>query len=486
MMETDADRQEEDRQASDESEDGSSVSGSEVRVQFNIAGRERVIAVPDARVEQARRCSQAVLMAPFQRRTWNELLYFCLAGLLAGWAISFIGVTLVTGSALFVTFVGAIILGCSVRGARGFGALYRSLAENLLDEHIEEPAAFSPRPGFFGWLQAALRDRTGWRTIAYMLVRIPLAIIGIWFALSVWIDAFVSLGYPLWGRSTGGPANFGLVRSIFPPGYLSLGQSGFLHGLLIVVTGVVLVFVAPWPMRLVVYADRRLMHWLLSPDSVTARMRTLERARAQTVDSSAATLRRIERDLHDGTQAQLVALAMRLGQVKEKLAVTGPIDLSRVRELVDEAHKGAKDAIVELRDLARGIHPPVLDVGLENALASLTARNPVPTELSISVQDRPTPAIEAIAYFCVAELLANVAQHAGASRASVSCNQVSRWLRLVVRDDGRGGAHAATTGSFSSGLAGLSERVAAVEGHFHLVSPAGGPTVVTVDLPLHA
>jgi signal transduction histidine kinase len=234
----------------------------------------------------------------------------------------------------------------------------------------------------------------------------------------------------------------------------------------------------------VVRADRWLMGALLSPDATTARLRSLEQARTQTVDASAATLRRIERDLHDGTQAQLVALAMRLGQAKEELAGGRAVDMGEVRRLVDEAHSGAKDAIVSLRDLARGIHPPVLDVGLEGALSTLAAGSALPTELYVSMRDRPTPAIEAIAYFCVAELLANVAQHAGASRASVICTQHGQWLRTVVRDDGRGGARAASLGSSSSGLHGLQERVQAVDGYLQIKSPTGGPTVVTVDLPM--
>jgi signal transduction histidine kinase len=154
--------------------------------------------------------------------------------------------------------------------------------------------------------------------------------------------------------------------------------------------------------------------------------------------------------------------------------------------LVDEAHSGAKEAIIDLRDLARGIHPPALDTGLENALATLAARSPVPTEVSVSIEVRPTPAIEAICYFCAAELLANVAQHAQASRASLSCAQHGPWLRIVVRDDGRGGAALNRVGSSSSGLAGLADRVAAVDGNLSIASPPGGPTVVTVDLPAHA
>ena len=216
------------------------------------------------------------------------------------------------------------------------------------------------------------------------------------------------------------------------------------------VTGVVFLFIAPWTMRLVVNLDRWMMHLLLGPDAATSRVRSLEQSRSKTLDAATETLQRIERNLHDGTQAQLVALAMRLGQAKDKLDTSDDAsgetaDLDAIRRLVDEAHRGAKEAITDLRDLARGIHPPALDTGLENALATLAARSPVPTEVTVSIQSRPSPAIEAICYFCAAELLANVAQHAQASRASLSCAQHGPWLRIVVRDDGQGGAR--STGS---------------------------------------
>jgi signal transduction histidine kinase len=375
-------------------------------------------------------------------------------------------------------------MAASLRGARGIGHFHRSLVRDLLAEPIEEPPPFEARPGFFGWLQSALRDRVAWRAVAYSVLKVPLVIFGVWFALSVWLDAFTCLTYPVFGAGTGQPKEFGIFSNLFQPGFLSVGTNGFMHVVFIFLTGVLLFFIAPWTMRLVVLIDRKLARLLLSPDPTTTRMRSLEHARAQTVDASAAVLRRIERDLHDGTQAQLVAIAMRLGQAKEKLARDGDIDLDPVRQLVSEAHQGAKDVIVELRDLARGIHPPVLDTGLEGALSTLAARSTLPTELSVDVHDRPSPSIEAIAYFCVAELLANVAQHAQASRASIVCTQHGRWLRLVVRDDGRGGAQPATQGSTSSGLAGLVERVHTVDGHLEIASPEGGPTVVTVDLPL--
>ncbi|HTT86923.1 MAG TPA: sensor domain-containing protein, partial [Acidimicrobiales bacterium] len=442
-----------------------------MRLQLRLGSNERVIRVSEQRVEQVRGLARSVGNEPFTRRTWSELLYFAVSVMLAAFGVAFIAITMAAGLVLAVTFVGLVIIAASLRGARGIGGFHRALARGVLRERIDEPEPFVARAGFFGWLQSALRDRTGWRAVAYSLLKIPLAVFGVWFAFSVWVDAFFCLVYPLWGGGTVRPAEYGAVVNLFPPGFFSVGTSGFFHALFIFLTGVLLVFVGPWPMRLVVFLDRRLMRILLAPDALAARVRSLEDARARTVDASAATLRRIERDLHDGTQAQLVALAMRLGQAKEKLAAGEDVDLSGVRQLVDEAHRGAKEAIVELRDLARGIHPPALDVGLEGALSTLAARSPVPSDVTVAVADRPTPAIEAIAYFCVAELLANVAQHAHASRAGISCAQHGAWLRVVVRDDGLGGAQPAEVGSSSSGLAGLGERVRAVDGELHVTSP---------------
>jgi len=376
-------------------------------------------------------------------------------------------------------------LALSLRSARGIGGLERGLARSMLGEAVEDPQPFAGRPGFLGWLQSCLRDRVAWRAVGYLALKVPWSILGVLVAVSLWWDAFACLLTPLLGRNGGGPPAWGFARLFFPPGSFNGGPIGFFHGVGIFFLGGIFLFAAPWVMRGFVNVDRMLIGSLLGPDPMATRVRSLEKARTQTVDASAATLRRIERDLHDGTQAQLVALAMRLGMAKEKLDDDPEhVDLDRVRELVDAAHRGAKEAIAELRDIARGIHPPALDIGLEGALATLAARSAVPTEIAVELQTRPTPAIEAIAYFCVAELLANVAQHAQASRASVSCTQQGTWLRIVVRDDGTGGAQLTTVGSSSSGLAGLTERVHAVDGRLHLVSPPGGPTVVTVDLPL--
>jgi signal transduction histidine kinase len=405
---------------------------------------------------------------------------------LAYGALAFIALTMVGGAVLAITFVGIILMALSLRGARGLGGFQRGLARGMLHEEIENPDPFVHRPGLFGWLQAALRDRNAWRAIAYFVIKLPLSFLAIYGAFSLWWDAFACVTHPFFDQGAYAPPVFGLVTQGLRPGFLSVGTNGFFHDVGIYLTGAVFFFAAPWAVRAINYLDRIVMHALLGPDTIALRVRSLEYARAQTVDASAATLRRIERDLHDGTQAQLVALAMRLGMAKEKLEAGDVDDLDQVRQLVDDAHRGAKEAIVELRDLARGIHPPALDVGLEGALATLAARSTVPTECAVMMSDRPTPAIESIAYFCVAELLANVAQHARASRATINATQSGAWLRLVVRDDGIGGAQLSTQGTSSSGLAGLTDRVHAVDGRLHFVSPIGGPTVVTVDLPLHA
>jgi signal transduction histidine kinase len=444
------------------------------------------ITVSQEQLAAAKGLARRILNEPFTKRPWVELSFYLVSGGLAVVGLGFVGLTMVTGVALAVTFFGLAVLALSIRSARGIGGWNRALARSLLGFHIDDPEPFVSRPGFLGWLQSTLRDRVGWRGVGYLAVKVPWTLLGFYVAFSLWWDAFACLSHPFLSSGAMNPPVFGLERNLFRPGYLVVNSAGVVHGVAIVVSGVVFLLAAPWAMRGFVNVDRMLMRGLLGPDPMATRVRSLEQARSHTVDVSAATLRRIERDLHDGTQAQLVALAMRLGMAKEKLGAPDAVDLDRVRELVDEAHRGAKEAITELRDIARGIHPPALDIGLEGALATLSARSAVPAELSVSIQARPTPAIEAIAYFCVAELLANVAQHAHASRASVSCAQQGTWLRLVVRDDGHGGAQLSSVGSSSSGLAGLVDRVRAVDGRLYLTSPPGGPTVVTVDLPLSA
>src|SRR6516165_8032887 len=201
------------------------------------------------------------------------------------------------------------------------------------------------------------------------------------------------------------------------------------------------------------------------------RVRELEQSRARVVDDSATRLRQIERDLHDGAQAQMVAVTMKLGLAMKKLRGmsdgAGQSDLDRVLELVAAAHRGAKEAVTELRDLARGIHPPVLDQGLGIALTSLAARSDLAVELVTDLPERPSAAIETIAYFCAAELLANAAKHSGARHATLEAVHVPGQLRVRVSDDGTGGARIEA----GSGLAGLAERLRTVDGRMEISSP---------------
>jgi signal transduction histidine kinase len=265
-------------------------------------------------------------------------------------------------------------------------------------------------------------------------------------------------------------------------------------GIFNVVLGVALLATIPWagPLALLgvlPLAGAALIFWTvyrLQQDSVR-RVQELERSRTSLVDDSAARLRQIERDLHDGAQAQMVAVTMKLGLAVKKLGGmtdgTGQTDLDRALELVVAAHRGAKEAIAELRDLCRGIHPTVLDQGLGIALTTLAARSDLPVETVIDLPERPSAAIETIAYFCAAELLTNVTKHSGARHATLEAVHVpGLQLRVRVSDDGCGGAQAGTRG----GLAGLADRIRTVDGRLQLSSPPGGPSVVTVELPSHA
>jgi signal transduction histidine kinase len=205
------------------------------------------------------------------------------------------------------------------------------------------------------------------------------------------------------------------------------------------------------------------------------RMERLERSHAAAVDVQESDLRRIERDLHDGAQARLVALGMSIGMAEEKLDT----DPEAARALLAEARTDARNALEELRDLARGIHPPILtDRGIEAAVTALSGHSPVPVSLAVDVAERPAPPVETAAYFVVAEALANAIKHADATRIDIRIRRTNGMLLAEVEDDGHGGANPA-----GNGLAGLERRVRALQGTLTVESPAGGPTTVRVELP---
>jgi signal transduction histidine kinase len=226
-----------------------------------------------------------------------------------------------------------------------------------------------------------------------------------------------------------------------------------------------------------------LAKWLLGPNTteqLTEKAERLQASRARGVDAAEAERRRIERDLHDGAQQRLVAVAMGLGRAKSKM----DSDPNAVRALIDEAHADAKLAVSELRDLARGIYPAVLgDRGLDAALSSLAAKCPVPVEVHVAIEPRPPAAVESTAYFIVGECLTNVAKHSGATEAKVNAWREERptgdLVVVEITDDGHGGASMRAGG----GLSGLADRAATIDGVMTVVSPVGGPTVIRADLP---
>jgi signal transduction histidine kinase len=429
--------------------------------------------------------ARAAVRAPFTRRARMELAY-CLVGIPLGVAgFAAVAALLYAGALLTVALVGLLVVAAALAAARGLGGLHRRLAASLLGDRVAAPAPPRPGRGPLRWLWARLRDAAGWRAVAYVLLKLPVAVVGA-YAAALWVGGLVNMSYPLWWQGfRNHPPGTRLdpvpVITLLPMGRVLVAT--YPGTFLALAIGAATLLLAPWVTTAVVEVDRRLVRVLLGPGALAERVRDLEESRALAVDDSAATLRRLERDLHDGTQARLVALAMSLGMVKEKLGEGGePPDAARARELVDSAHRNATEAIAELRDLARGIHPPVLDRGLADALATLAARSSVPVALTVDVPMRPTAAIETIAYFCAAELLANVVRHSGARRAAIEATQQEGRLRLRVSDDGRGGARPGA----GSGLAGLAQRVRTVDGSLAISSPEGGPTVVTVELPLHA
>jgi signal transduction histidine kinase len=434
-----------------------------------------------------------ILREPFTRRARAELGYAIISGPLAVAGFAFTAATLLAGAGLSLT-VGGLLIGvplvaASTFGARWLGSASRATAGRLLGERVPAPPPLRPEAGVAGWLRSTLGDGPGWRARGYLVLKLPVGLLGLLVAGWFWLGGLVYLTYPAWWEIAHGiPITVDGVRH--PDPVTNPGPVGSVHVLtlpgsfVLIPVGAAALLAAPWLTRAVIAADRALIRRLLSPASLAERVHHLEQTRAHAVDDSAASLRRIERDLHDGAQAQLVAIAMKLGLAREKLTTEEqrPPDVSRAAELVGSAQQAAVDALAQLRDLARGIHPPVLDSGLEAALASLAARSAVPVQLVTHIPERPSPTIETIAYFCAAELLANVAKHSGARHATLEAVHVPGLLRVRVTDDGTGGARL----KGGTGLRGLAERARTVDGQLELSSPRGGPTVVSVELPSHA
>ncbi|GAA2215879.1 hypothetical protein GCM10009850_113470 [Nonomuraea monospora] len=318
-----------------------------------------------------------------------------------------------------------------------------------------------PVPSPAGW-----RDAMTWRQIGYHLLS---PVVGVASAVLVALA---------WGGALVGLMSFLPPRVQDPPLEFLFDLRDDRVVATFTMVGVALLVLAPLLARGMASFDLSVARTLLGPSrtELGQRIETLTESRAGVIDAADAERRRIERDLHDGAQQRLVSLAMNLGLARATLT-----DLPEpAREAIEQAHEEAKQALKELRDFVRGLHPAVLnDQGLDAALSGVAARAPFPVKLRVDIERRTTPTIEAVAFFTVSEALTNIAKHAAATRAEVSVRRERDRLHVLVHDDGCGGARM----DGGTGLRGLAQRIDSVDGTLRLSSPLGGPTTIEVELP---
>lgn len=405
------------------------------------------------------------------RNLWNSGAYVCL-----GLPVGIVGFTVVItllaiAFGLLITFFLAVPFAwLTFESSRIFAALERSRSKSLLGLEIPNTVPPLVRPTFLGRLGERVGSGRRWTEIGHSLLALVTGSIGFSLIAVAWGGSVALAGLPAYvGSLPNEQAEFWLF---------SIGDLG--SALLVASVGLVgLAIVAPFLTLAVSRGQFVLAKAMLGGSreaELTMQLGRLETRRAAAVDTAENERRRIERDLHDGAQQRLVALAANLGAARDKL----DSDPESSRQLVVEAHEEAKAALREIRDLVRGIHPVILeDRGLDAALSAVVARSPVPVALAVDVAKRPPAAIESAAYFIVSECLTNVARHANASSASLDITRAGDRLVIEIRDDGVGGADE-TRGS---GLRGLHDRVTALAGTMYVLSPIGGPTTISVELP---
>ncbi|MCK2221723.1 sensor domain-containing protein [Actinomadura sp. ATCC 31491] len=397
-----------------------------------------------------------VLMDPM---TWRAVPYLLVSGAIGlGWfmVLSFAVPVSLT---LAVVWVGVPLAMATVLMWRGGAMLERRMLRAAFGVRIADPYRRRPEGGVGAHLQWLVTDPATWKDLGYLLMLLPLGAVEVAVSVALWLGSAGLLLAPLLlevSRAQGDPYRvedqvaawvcvlFGLALLVLA-GYLTRGMA-WLHGTLATV---------------------------LLGGGEEERLRA---SRARGVDAAEAERRRIERDLHDGAQQRLLSVAVDLGRAQAKFDT----DPDEARTLIAQAHTGTKAAIAELRDLARGIHPAILsDRGLDAALSGLAARAPVHVDVNVELSERPPAAVESIAYFTVAEALANLAKHAAATEASVSVFRDGAAVVVDVWDNGVGGALVTPGG----GLAGLADRAATIDGVLVVHSPIGGPTMVRAELP---
>lgn len=377
--------------------------------------------------------------------------------------------------ALVPVGIGALTTPWVMRAARANAVFRRRLAREWTGVDIPVPYRPAPRfePGLVGQIQRCrwvLKDPATWRDLLWMIVD-PVA----GFVLGVFAAALVVYG--VWG--------FVLAVGVWRPmrdvgyWYAFIPVDSQLTAVAAAALGVGFIAAGLRYNPSVLRAHGLLTRSLLAPSEARAlelRIEHLTESRADAVDVSAAELRRIERDLHDGAQARLVAMGMSLGTIENLLRS----DPDKAAKLLAETRRSSAEALDELRQLVRGIHPPVLaERGLNDAVRALALRSTIETEVSIDYTGRMAAPVEAAAYFAVSEMLTNVAKHAQAQRIWIDMRHEDGMLRIAVTDDGKGGVDPAR----GTGLTGIERRLGAFDGVLALNSPVGGPTTVTMELP---
>jgi signal transduction histidine kinase len=399
---------------------------------------------------------------------------------LAGWGLllsvlSFVGMAIfivaITSISMITLAVGIPVAIASLLVLRRFADWHRLWITEHLGIPVVRPYKARPSGGFIAQLRWLLTDRASYRDLLWTMVNatvgLVLTILPVSFLVGV---PYYAIAWPILYHLD--PTDFGTLMGYQVPDIKVAAALGVLSAVLYGAA-------FRWTIRPFMAAYGQLGRWLLAPverDRLANRISQLTESRAETVDTQAAELRRIERDLHDGAQARLVSLGMSLGMAESLLAS----DPDAAGELLAEAREATGLALAELRDLVRGIHPPVLaDRGLDGAVRALALASPLPVEVAVDMPGRPPAPVESAVYFAVAETLTNAAKHSGATLAWIRVAYAEGRLGVMIGDDGRGGAQAQPGG----GLLGIERRLAAFDGMMMVASPVGGPTIVTMEVP---
>ncbi len=410
------------------------------------------------------------LLSPLHPSSWYATLSILLGFWVELFAFSVIVGIFSTGASLLVVGIGVVVIGLAIEASRLLARIERWRA-NLVDPRPLRPHAY--RPYGRGWRELLITefgDPSRWLDVVYVGVALPLTILEFIVTVLLWGTSLGLLSLPLWS-----------LTSSLAPGAAGTSTIPAVVAITGGLAGLVMSAVAASVSQGLMALHRAVVAGLLCDSEqrqLQRRVETLEESRKIVIDVEADELRRIERDLHDGAQQRLVMLTIDLGLAAERLDT----DPAAARALVVEAQDQARLALAELRDLVRGIAPPILlDRGLVAALSNIAVRCPVPTfvESTLAPGERLPDATERAAYFLVAEALANVAKHASAGRCEIRCRREANRLVVEIWDDGAGGARILPAG----GLAGLAGRVEALDGTLSVESPEGGPTLVRAELP---